>query len=368
MVHWPCVPDTETIAVVDDTEGTRLALRRTLERAGYAVVEGACGKDALRIARERPPSLMVLDVHMPDLMGPEVVQRLKGDPATSNIPILQLSASFTDESDRAFGLESGADAYLTEPVEPELLLATIHALLRSKAAERVAERALQTRDEFLSITSHDIRGLLHALRLTLDVQLLRAQDRNFERDGMVKAIRRSVADVQQMSRLVEDLLDRSQIQAGKLHLDLADLDLVALVKETTQRTSALGGRPVPITVDAPEPVRGRFDRIRVDQVVSNLISNAMKYGEGKPITVSVRAVEGTARIEVADLGPGIAKADQDKIFQRFERGAAMERPGSYGLGLWIVRELVRLHGGTVTVESAPGKGAAFLVTLPLRPG
>jgi len=106
-----------------------------------------------------------------------VVQRLKGDPATSNIPILQLSASFTDESDRAFGLESGADAYLTEPVEPELLLATIHALLRSKAAERVAERALQTRDEFLSITSHDIRGLLHALRLTLDVQLLRAQDR-----------------------------------------------------------------------------------------------------------------------------------------------------------------------------------------------
>src|SRR5436305_7101075 len=227
----------ETIAVVDDTEGTRLALRRTLERAGFDVVEGSCGADALRIARDRPPALMVLDVHMPDLMGPDVVKRLRADPATRTIPILHLSASFTEDSDRAFGLESGADAYLTEPVEPELLLATIHALLRTRAAERVAERALQTRDEFLSITSHDIRGLLQALRLTLDVQLLRAQERHFERDAMVRAIQRSVSDVQQMTRLVEDLLDRSQLQAGKLNLHLEETDLSALAREVVQRTA-----------------------------------------------------------------------------------------------------------------------------------
>src|SRR5205814_450285 len=91
--------------------------------------------------------------------------------------------------------------------------------------------------EFLSITSHDIRSLLHALRLTLDVQLLRAQDRSFEREGMVRAIQRSVSDVQQMSRLVEDLLDRSQLQAGKLTLHLRELDLVAVVKETAQRSA-----------------------------------------------------------------------------------------------------------------------------------
>jgi len=307
-------------------------------------------------------------VHMPDLMGPEVVHRLKGDPATSTIPILQLSASFTEDSDRAFGLMSGADAYLTEPVEPELLLATIHALLRSRAAERVAERALQTRDEFLSITSHDIRGLLHALRLTLDVQLLRAQERNFDRDNMVKTIRRSVADVQQMSRLVEDLLDRSQLQAGKLHLELKELDLVAVLQDTINRirgeAEAAG---CPIVLDAPAPVRGRFDPIRVDQVVTNLLSNAIKYGAGKPIRVSVRTAEPAARIAVTDEGPGIPKGDHERIFQRFERAAASERAGSYGLGLWIVRELVRLHGGTVAVDSEPGKGATFVVTLPLRP-
>src|SRR5436305_15085029 len=110
----------ETIAVVDDTEGTRLALRRTLERAGFEVVEGACGADALRIARDRPPSLMVLDVHMPALMGPHVVKRLKADPVTRTIPILHLSASFTEDSDRALGLHSGADPHLTEPVDPAL--------------------------------------------------------------------------------------------------------------------------------------------------------------------------------------------------------------------------------------------------------
>jgi signal transduction histidine kinase len=357
----------ETIAVVDDTEGTRLALRRTLERAGYGVVEGACGADALRLAREQP-SLMVIDVHMPDLLGPEVVSRLKGDPETRSIPILQLSASFTEEADRAFGLMSGADAYLTEPVEPELLLATIHALLRSRAAERVAERALQTRDEFLSITSHDIRSLLHALRLTLDVQLLRAQDRNFEREAMVRAIQRSVSDVQQMSRLVEDLLDRSQLQAGKLMLHLRQLDLVQLVKDSVQRAAdEIKKLGTSVQLEAPEPVIGMFDAIRVDQIVSNLLSNAIKYASRKPIVVSVQRTGETAQITVTDRGPGIPQAEQEHVFERFERGAASDRSGSYGLGLWIVRELARLHGGNVTLESTPGQGASFTVTLPLSP-
>ncbi|HZR11435.1 MAG TPA: hybrid sensor histidine kinase/response regulator [Myxococcales bacterium] len=356
----------ETIAVVDDTEGTRMATRRTLERAGYVVLEGSCGADALRLARQRP-ALMVLDVHMPDLMGPQVAHKLKLDPETRSIPILQLSASFTDESDRAFGLQSGADAYLTEPVEPELLIATIQALLRARSAERVAERALQTRDEFLSITSHDIRGLLHALRLTLDVQLLRAQDRNFERDAMVRAIRRSVADVQQMTRLVEDLLDRTQFEAGKLILHLRETDLVELVRGCVQRSrgEAAPGESTP-ELDADGPVVGMFDPVRIDQVVSNLLTNAMKYGAGKPTRISVRREGESAVITVRDQGPGLQPGEREHVFLRFERGVRTDRAG-YGLGLWIVRELVRLHGGEVTVESAPGDGATFRVTLPLRP-
>jgi signal transduction histidine kinase len=359
------VRDAGTIAVVDDTEGTRLATRRTLEQAGYTVIEGSNGADALRLAREKPV-LIVLDVHMPDLMGPEVADRLKADRETSSIPILQLSASFTDESDRAFGLQSGADAYLTEPVEPELLLATVQALLRARAAERVAERALRTRDEFLSMTSHDIRGLLQALRLTLDVQLQRAQDRNFEREAMVRAIRRSVTDVQQMTRLVEDLLDRSQLDAGKVILHLQEIDLVQLVRQGLRRADdEAGAKSSPVELEAPEHVIGRFDPVRVDQVLSNLLSNAVAHGAGKPVRISVREADGWAVLAVTDQGPGIAPAEQEQLFQRFERGTGSER-GGYGLGLWIVRQLVQLHGGVVGMRSAPGQGATFEVKLPLR--
>jgi signal transduction histidine kinase len=346
----------ETIAVVDDTESMRLALRRTLESAGYPVVEGACGADALRIALSHP-ALLVLDVHMPDMLGPEVVRRLQEDPRTRSVPVLQLS----DGSD-------GADRAEAHPIEPELLRATIRALLRSRAAERAAERALQTRDEFLSITSHDIRGLLHALRLTLDLQLLRAQDPSFDREAMVATIRRSMANVQRMSKLVEDILDRSQLQEGKLTLHLQEADLVALVRDTVQRSAeeaAVAGTP--IEVHAPGPVIGWFDPFRVDQIVANLLSNAMKYGARKPITISVHSPGEFAHVRVEDRGPGIADGEHDQVFERFERCGAADRSGGYGLGLWIVRELARLHGGAVTLQSAPGGGASFTVTLPLGP-
>ena len=356
-----------TIVVVDDTAGTRFALRRTLENAGYAVVEGATGAEALRLATSAKPALMVLDVHLPDLLGTDVVKRLKADPATRSIPVLQLSASYTDESDRALGLESGADAYLTEPVATELLLATIHALLRSREAERVAERALETRDRFLSIASHDMRGLLHALRLTLESQFARAQSRTFDPEGLSRMIRRSVDDVRRMTRLVEDLLDRSQMQAGKLSLQTGPADLSSVVAKTVQSLAAEAkDAGSTIELDAPEPVPGHFDAGRVGQIVANLLSNAVKYGAGKPIRVSVRRIGDAAEIAVSDRGPGIEESEQKRIFERFERGEA-PRSGSYGLGLWIVRELLRLHGGSIALQSSAESGTTFTVKLPLAP-
>ena len=120
-----------------------------------------------------------------------------------------------------------------------------------------------------------------------------------------------------------------------------------------------------LSLDAPAPVRGRFDAPRVSQVVENLLSNAIKYGEGKPISVSVRAEGAFAEISVADQGRGIPVAEQARIFERFERGGEEVRPGSYGLGLWIAREIVRLHRGTLSVQSEVGKGSVFTVRLPL---
>lgn len=353
------------IAVVDDTDGTRFALRRTLEGAGFSVREGKCGADAFRLAAQGP-SLIILDVHMPDLMGTEVSRRLKADPRTRSIPILHLSASYTAELDRAAGLESGADAYLTEPVEPALLLATIHALLRARTAEQIAERALKSQDAFLTGTSHDIRNLLQAMRMTLDLQLRRMQDRHVDQEALTRALERSIADVGRTTRLVEDLLEGAQLQAGKLVLHREEIDLVAAVREVVERlrsqAAAVGSK---LDLEAPEPIRGRFDRLRLNQMIANLLSNAFKYGAGKPILVRVHARSGAAVIEVTDEGPGIPASELERVFDRFERGGAQDRPGSYGLGLWIVRELARLHGGSATLTSELGRGATFRIELPL---
>jgi signal transduction histidine kinase len=329
-VHGPT-----TIAVVDDTEGTRYALRRTLEVAGYSVLEGASGADAVALAAKKP-DLIILDMHLPDAMGDEIARRLTSDPTTKTIPVLHHSASYTDSSAKAAGLESGADAYLAEPVEPVLLLATIRALLRSHAAERAMERALQTRDEALAIASHDVRGMLQALKLSMETQLRRAQGRDFDRDALLKSLQRSSMNLQTMSRTIEDLLDRSQLEAGHLRLTLAEVDLTAVVNGVLERW-ADGAAAVDSTISLtapPEPVRGRFDEVRVGQMVSNLVSNALKYGGGKPIEVHVRKSGGNAEIEVLDKGPGIDPGEQDRLFERYER-AGGPREGSYGLGLCI---------------------------------
>ena len=112
------------------------------------------------------------------------------------------------------------------------------------------------------------------------------------------------------------------------------------------------------------PAVGRWDRARLDDVLANLLSNAVKYGQGKPIEVSVEAGERSARLTVRDHGIGLAPEDQARVFERFERAVSGHEYGGLGLGLYIVRELVQAHGGTVRVESAPGAGAAFIVELP----
>jgi signal transduction histidine kinase len=357
-------PVADRIAIIDDTEGTRFALRRTLEASGFDVVEGACGQDALRLAHQQP-ALIVLDVHLPDLPGPEVARRIKADPQTHGIPVLHLSASYTEESDRAFGLDSGADAYLTEPVDPALLLATIHALLRARVAERMAERALRTRDEFLSVVSHDMRGQLQAVRLGMEAQLLRAQSRTVDSQVLVGAMKKSVEDLRHMTRLVEDLLEGAQLDAGKLNMRPEHADLAAVIREAVRRWEPEARNSgSSIAVDAPEAVEGSFDAVRIGQIVGNLLSNAIKYGNGKPIAVTVRKAGGNAEIRVTDSGRGIDPREQERIFQRFER-LGTHQNGSYGLGLWIAREMARLHGGTISVHSVPGEGATFTVTLPL---
>jgi signal transduction histidine kinase len=175
------------------------------------------------------------------------------------------------------------------------------------------------------------------------------------------AIERLVA---RMDRFIDDLLDVSRIMGDKFRLDPEDVDLGALVHEVVDRLPET--QRALVSLDAPsEPVRGLWDRSRIDQIVSNLISNALKYGDGKPVHAAVERVGERARLVVRDDGIGIEKQNLKRIFERFERAAARDITG-HGIGLWIVRQVVHALGGTVDVSSRLGEGSTFVVELPLR--
>lgn len=233
--------------------------------------------------------------------------------------------------------------------------------LTALAQENARLRAqVQGAFELVGVAAHDLGNPLLALQLRL--QRLRAQTREHPRaqEGLALVER----EARRMGLLVHDLLDLSRLSAGRLPLDLEELDLAALAREVAERFSdqatAAGSS---LVVHAQGPVRGQWDRQRLDRVATNLLSNALKFGQGQPIEVHVLAEGGRARLAVKDNGVGLPANAQERLFGRFERLGDTGRPGS-GLGLYIVHQLVHAHGGTIHVSSLPGHGATFTIELP----
>jgi signal transduction histidine kinase len=223
-------------------------------------------------------------------------------------------------------------------------------------------QAIEARDAFVAVASHELRTPLSAL--TLQGGLCERQlASSGGADGVAPAMKRISRSTGRLVELVERLLDTSALRHAPVGLRREELDLAALARETAEE---LGGAGAGIRLDAPAPVVGSWDRVRLAQVLSNLVGNALKFGAGHPVDVAVGADGGTARISVRDRGIGIPPEAQERIFERFERAVPTRNYGGFGLGLWFVREAVEAHGGRVAVASAPGEGATFTVELPLR--
>jgi signal transduction histidine kinase len=187
---------------------------------------------------------------------------------------------------------------------------------------------------------------------------------------MDKLKRNSETAMRQTKRLmslVEQLLDVSHLTMGRLGLLPEPVDLVGVVGDVVDRFQPIArDAGCELLVTGPEQLVGHWDRARIDQIVSNLLSNAVKYGRGQPVEVTVDSSEGVATLVVRDRGVGIAESDHARIFERFERAVGAHNYGGFGLGLWIARQLVQAHGGTISVESALDQGASFTLTLPLE--
>ncbi|ATB37637.1 hypothetical protein CYFUS_003062 [Cystobacter fuscus] len=255
---------------------------------------------------------------------------------------------------------------LAEEVARRMALAVENARLYEASCE-----ATLLRDKFLSIASHELRTPLTALGLQARTLLRDAShpERPLAPEVLARKARVITRQVERLGHLVDELLDISRIAQGHLSFPLEDVDLAELVRDVAASfREELTSPGIQLLLSGVEaPVVGRWNRLRLEQVIVNLLTNAIKYGRGRPITLELKVDEAHAWLTVRDEGIGISPGDQERIFERFERAVSEQHYSGFGLGLWIVREIVHRLGGTISVNSTTGVGSAFTVALPRGP-
>jgi signal transduction histidine kinase len=231
------------------------------------------------------------------------------------------------------------------------------------------EQAVRMRDDFMSIVAHEVRTPLNGLILETQLRkmhLARDNSAAFTLDKMHAMVDRDERQIKSLIRLIEDMLDVSRIRTGKLSIRPKRFDLSTLVRELLHNFSQqIDAAEASVSLDATQPVIGNWDEFRIEQVISNLLTNALRYGAKSPISVKVYSEGGQALVDVQDRGIGISEENQKRIFQQFERVSARHAVAGLGLGLFISEQIVAAHGGTITVQSRIGEGALFRVCLPL---
>ena len=238
----------------------------------------------------------------------------------------------------------------------------------AELAARVAEleAAVQARDTFLTVAAHELRNPMYALSLHLGLALKAAEALGDE--GLVQSLTGARLSLDRYVERATTLLDVSRINAGHKQLHIEEVDFAAIVRQVAASYEAEAAYTgAELRLHLPDRLTGRWDGLAVEQIVGNLVSNAIKYGADAPVDVTLAHDGGYARLTVRDRGPGIPAEDQDRIFGRFEQVVGSHMRAGFGVGLWLVRSLLEAHGGGITVESTPGKGAVFTARLPLAP-
>lgn len=240
--------------------------------------------------------------------------------------------------------------------------------IENARAYRTAQNAIRTRDIFLAVAGHELRTPLATLLLQLEALATSAHTAARDPTQLSERVEKIYEQAERLTRRLDALLDVSRIAEGKLDLALRDADLAEVVRDVTESLAeSAAQRGCELRLESAGPCRGRWDIARLEQVVTNLVSNAVRYGAGKPVSVGAETRGDDVVLRVSDAGIGIADEDRGRIFERFERGRSESSHGGLGLGLWIAREIVTQHGGTIDVASVLGEGTTFTVTLPRVP-
>jgi signal transduction histidine kinase len=381
---------TTKLLIVDDLPENLLALSKIIEQPDRIIYQASSGEAALALLLEHDFALAIIDVMMPEMDGFELAELMRGTERTRNVPIVFVSAAGKELNHAFKGYETGAVDFLYKPLDIAAVKSKVnvfvalcqqrHEVKRQvealeesrrelRATQAELERSVQMRDDFMSMVAHELRTPLNTLFLETQLREMQLNKGNlgaFSEENLRKMVARDGRQIQSMIRLINDMVDVSRIRSGKLSIRPADTELSSLleriVSDLAQRTEAAGGT---ITLDVCGPVAGVWDEFRVEQIIINLLTNALRYGGSKPITITLRRLDERAEIVVRDQGVGISPEDQLRIFKPFERAGTKDVREGLGLGLYIARQLAESHGGTLDVESGPDQGAAFRLVLPL---
>ncbi len=363
-----------SIVNVDDNEPSRYAKSRLLSHAGFTVYDAASGNEALKVVADRNPDLILLDINLPDLNGIEVCRRIRTTPVGASVLILQISASSTTAPHAKAALDNGADSYLAEPVDPDVLVATVRALLRLRTAERELAQAndrlqsvnrelLRSNEDlqqFAYAASHDLQEPLRTI--TAFVSLLERTAISKLNADEGKYLEYIVEGSRRMRALIDDLLQYAQVgmrDSASVPVNLNQALAWALenLSQTVTQSNAI------VTFESLPVVQG--DEVQLGHVFQNLIGNAIKYAKAgtKPeIHISTARCGVESVISVRDNGIGIDRSHLHAIFAPFKRLHGKEIAGT-GIGLAVSRRIIEAHKGRIWVESIPGEGSTFSFTL-----
>jgi two-component system sensor histidine kinase/response regulator len=361
---------------VDDHLVARYARSRILTKAGFKVYEAGTGLETLDLVAKYKPDLVLLDVHLPDISGFEVCRRLKQEMTDHSCIVLQITASAISPTNATTALDGGADAYLTEPIDPDVLVATVRAMLRLHHAERAlahANRQLAITNgelmrsntdlaHFAFAASHDLQEPLRTISIYLEL-IQKAVEPKLE--GQEREYFEFVASsADRMRTLIWDLLAYSQVGRDAVAKSIVSLREVATWAVANLRENIKeNGAQIEVAEDLPD-VLGDFSQL--GQVFQNLISNALKYRqESVTPVVQIRCAKHSETewtVSISDNGPGISPEYHEEIFAPFKRLHGSEIRGS-GIGLALCRRIIDSHGGRLWVDSDIGRGATFSFTL-----
>jgi two-component system, sensor histidine kinase len=368
------------ILLVDDHPANLMALRAILDPLGCDLVDARSGREALQQIQSQDFAVVLMDVQMPQLDGLETASLIKSRLGSPLVPIIFITALDRDATHASRGYERGAVDYLFKPIDPQILRSKVTVFVElhrqreqiqlqaeqlhaERLARAQAQAEIRAREDILSIVSHDLGNPITAVGTYAEI--LRKFGSTTGNEKVERLAQRQLTAIERMNRLVNDLLDASRIEGGRLSLDKQFTDVADIVAHVVEIMGPSAARKS----QRLESVKARgsvvhCDRDRLYQVLSNLVNNAIKFTPEKgTITIAAEAAPTELVLCVRDEGPGIAENDLPHIFDRYWQASGPNRRG-LGLGLAIAKGIVLAHGGRIWVDSQPGNGAAFFIALP----